>query len=221
MAIAPDEIIRSSRKTLAIHIDAFNRIIVRAPFAVSEARILAFLQEKEDWINRKISERAGVCIRLPSDNLDGYTFLLLGKEHVISLINEKKIIYDEGRRTIYLPKEKSKERLVKWLKENAERIFLSLTNQTATRMGVKYKSVKITSTRGRWGACSPDDEIRYTYRLLYAPKEVIEYVVIHELSHVKHKNHSKAFWTEVEKYSPDWKIHRKWLHLRGSLMEIF
>ena len=112
MAIAPDEIIRSSRKTLAIHIDAFNRIIVRAPFAVSEARILAFLQEKEDWINRKISERVGVGIRLPTDNLDGYTFLLLGKEHTIILsthilsevqaicdrivvINKGKIVADE------------------------------------------------------------------------------------------------------------------------------
>ena len=221
MAITPDEIIRSPRKTLAITIDASNRIIVRAPLTISEARIFTFLSEKESWIVKKKAEREGVGICLPPESLDKYALLLLGKTHTLSLADVKKIVYDEANRTIFLPKEKSQERLVKWLKENAKRIFTALTEDTAKRMGVSFRSVTITSTRGRWGSCSAENAIRYTFRLLYAPKDVIEYVVIHELSHVKHKNHSKAFWTEVEKYAPNWKECRKWLRLRGVLMEIF
>jgi predicted metal-dependent hydrolase len=88
-------------------------------------------------------------------------------------------------------------------------------------MGVSYQSVSVTSARSRWGSCSGKNAIRYSFRLLYAPKEVIEYVTVHELAHTKHKNHSKAFWAEVATYVPDWKSKRNWLKTHGWLMEIF
>ena len=129
--------------------------------------------------------------------------------------------YDSEKDVIYLPENNPKERLIKWLKNNAQRIFTSVTAHTAARMDASYKSVTVTSARGRWGSCSGDNALHYSFRLIYAPKDVIEYVAVHELAHTKHKNHSKAFWTEVEKYVPDWKIKRKWLKLHGGLMEIF
>ena len=88
-------------------------------------------------------------------------------------------------------------------------------------MGVSYKSVAITSAKTRWGSCSGDNAIRYTFRLLNCPKEVIDYVVVHELAHTIHHNHSKAFWLTVEKFIPDWKTRRKWLKDHGILMEVF
>ena len=219
--IKPDEIIRSNRKTLAISIDCNNRLIVRAPYRCGEERIFAFIQEKETWILRKKAERVGTGIELPPENLDGYEFLLLGERYRISLTKDRKIGYDKNVRAVYLPAKNAEKRLIQWLKENAARILSSVTEQTAQKMGVKYKSVAISSARSKWGSCSFDNAIRYSFRLLYAPKEIIEYVAVHELAHTNHKNHSAAFWAEVAKYVPDWKEKRKWLKGHGALMRVF
>lgn len=219
--VYPDKIIRSKRKSLSISVDAFGRLIVRAPQACSEERIFAFLSQKENWIRKKQAERAATTRSLPPENLDGYTFLLLGKPCKIRLTEEKNIRYDQETCVVYLPNKNARARLVKWLKENAERIFTQVTAQCAEKMQTRFQSVKINSAKTRWGCCTADNRIRYTFRLLYAPKEVIEYVVVHELSHIKRKDHSKRFWAEVEKYDPHWKAHRAWLKRNGILMEIF
>ena len=219
--IQPDKIIRSARRTLAVSIDAFGNVTVRAPYRCAEERIFAFLQEKEGWIARKKSERAGAGMRLPPENLDGYVFSLIGKDCTICLFDETRIRFDEQNQRLFLPREKAKARLIVWLKDNAKRIFTQLTAQKAQEMGVRYKSVGVSSAKTRWGSCTAENAIRYTYRLLYAPKEIIEYVITHELAHVRHKNHSAAFWREVERYCPDCKQKRKRLKAQGFWMEIF
>ncbi len=219
--ITPDEIIRSRRKTLVITIDSFGRVIVRAPYHCSEARIFAFLEEKQAWILKQKAKIEGAGIRLPSENLEGFEFFLLGKKHILRLTDEKNIRYDGENAVVYLPKDGARERLVKWLKENAKRIFTAVTAQKAREMQTEYTSVQVNSARGRWGSCSAKNALHYSFRLIYAPKDVVEYVVIHELAHTKHKNHSKDFWAEVAKYAPDWKRKRNWLKERGALMEVF
>ena len=219
--IQPDEIIRSRRKTLSITVDSFGRLIVRAPLRCSEARIFSFIREKETWILRKISERKGAGIQLPPENLNGYKMLVLGNECTLQVVSSQKVGYDSENNIIYLPEKNPRERLIKWLKDNAKRIFALVTEQMAERMGTRYKSITITSARSRWGSCSGENALRYSFRLLYAPKEVIEYVVVHELAHTIQHNHSKLFWAEVAKYVPDWKVKRGWLKQHSALMEIF
>ena len=219
--IQPDEIIRSRRKTLAITVDAFGRLIVRAPLRCSEKRIASFLEEKEGWILRKIAEKKGAGIELPPENLHGYTMLLLGRKCKIHVVDISKVAYDSEHGVLYLPAKNPEARLVKWLKENAKRIFTQVTEDTAKRMGATYQSVGVNSARSRWGSCSGGNAIHFTFRLLYAPKDVVEYVVVHELAHTKHHDHSKAFWTEVAKFVPDWKEKRAWLKQHGALMQVF
>ncbi len=218
--VEPAEIIRSRRKTLAISVDSMGRLIVRAPLHCSEARIFAFIREKEKWILKKQAEKKGAGVQLPSDNLDGYELMLLGRRCKIHVVETLNVRYDYESQSVYLPEKNTKERLIKWLKENAKRIFSAVTEETAKKMGVAYKSVTVTSARGRWGSCSYDNAIHYSFRLLFAPKEVVEYVVVHELTHVQHKNHSKSFWTAVERFVPDWKEKRKWLHTHNALMQV-
>ena len=219
--VQPDKIVRSNRKTLSISIDAFGRLIVRAPKKYSEERIFAFIREKESWILKKQAKKKETGTALPPENLHGYTFMLLGRECRIALIDGKNILFDEKDYVLYLPSKNAKTRLIKWLKENAKRIFSIVTERKAQEMGVRFQSVEISSAKGKWGSCSYDNKIRYAYRLIFAPREMIEYVVVHELSHVKEKNHSARFWAVVERYVPDWKMRRKWLKQHGFLLEIF
>ena len=219
--IQPDKIIRSARRTLAVRIDSFGTVTVRAPKHCDEGRIFAFLREKEAWILRKKAEMQGAGMQLPPEDLDGYVFLLLGKNCVIRLYDGDNIRYVADKNELFLPRKNARKRLVGWLKENAQRIFAQVTENKAREMGVSYQSVRISVAKSLWGVCTAENAIRYTFRLLYAPKEIIEYVVTHELAHVRHKNHSSAFWQEVETYCPDCKQKRKWLKTHGILMEIF
>ncbi|MBQ8292124.1 MAG: M48 family metallopeptidase [Clostridia bacterium] len=219
--IVPDKIIRSARKTLAVSVDPFGRVTVRAPKSCSEERIFSFLRKKEAWILRTKSKMQRAGIDLPPENLDGYAFLLLGQRYEITLVNERFVRLDDMQKRIYLPEKKAKDRLVQWLKENAKRILSTVTERKAREMQTSYKSVTVNSARGRWGSCSYDNALHYSFRLLFAPKDVVEYVVVHELAHTKHKNHSAAFWQEVEKYVPDYREKRKWLKDRGILMQVF
>ena len=219
--IKPDEIIRSRRKTLAITVDSFGRCIVRAPLHCSEQRIFSFVAEKEAWIVRKMSEKKGAGIELPPENLHGYSLMILGRKCKICVADTPKVGFDGENGVVYLPEKNPKDRLVKWLKENAKHIFTQVTADTAKRMGVTYKSVGVNSARSRWGSCTGENAIHFTFRLLYAPKEVVEYVIVHELAHTKHHNHSKAFWLEVAKFVPDWKDKRAWLKRHSALMQVF
>ena len=219
--IKADEIIRSNRRTLSVSVDALGKITVRAPWRCSDARICAFLQDKADWIQRALAKTNGAGMRLPTENLNGYVFPLLGVQTQIVLTGEKRIRFDDKEKRIYLPSDKPQERLVKWLKENAKRILGKLTAEKAEQMGVRYHSVSITSARTRWGSCSGKDAVHYPFRLLYLSREIIEYVIVHELAHTVHKNHSKAFWSLVERYVPNWRARRGELKEAGWLTYLF
>ena len=219
--IRPDEIIRSHRKTLSISIDPFGRVVVRAPRTCKEERIFAFLEEKETWILRKKAEREGADIRLPSENLDGESVLLFGENYTLRLWEYGNVYLNVGEKQLFLPNQDTKKKLVNFLKKEAKLLFLEYADRYAERMGTAYKKLSITGARTRWGSCSFDNSLRFSFRLLYAPKEMIEYVVVHELAHTKHKNHSPLFWAEVGKYIPDYKKRRKWLKTHALLMQIF
>ena len=82
----------------------------------------------------------------------------------------------------------------------------------AKQMGVRYKQLKINSANTRWGSCNSKGEINFTYRLILAPKELVDYVVVHELAHLKEMNHSKKFWSVVSHVLPDYKQKQKLLN---------
>jgi len=218
--IKPDKIIRSKRKTLAISVDATGKLIVRAPLHCSEARILAFIEKKSDWIKKHQAKTLGKDKLLPSEDLDGFKFSFLGGICEIKKQGAR-TRYDQGNGILYIPENGTDEHVRRWLKSRAKEILTPMVENRARLMGTTYRAVSISSAKTRWGSCSADNSIRFTFRLLYAPMAVIDYVVVHELSHTIHKDHSKAFWQEVEKYRPDWKIARKWLKDRRYLMQIF
>lgn len=82
--------------------------------------------------------------------------------------------------------------------------------------GIKYSKIKINKAKTRWGSCSSKGSLNFNYRLYFAPLEILDYVVVHELSHIREMNHSKKFWNRVELVIPDYKKRRKWLRTEGK-----
>ena len=221
MQITPDKIIRSKRKTLAITVDSSGRLIVRAPLRCSEARILAFIEKKSDWILKHKAKNSIPNSFLPTENLNGFEFSLEGNPCEIRYFNGKRTVFDEENWVLYIPENKGTDAVCKWLKARAKSLFSELVAIRSKEMGVSYKSVNISSAKSRWGSCSQDNTLRFTFRLLYAPIAIIDYVIVHELAHTTLKNHGKAFWSKVERHCPDWKLKRKWLKDHGYFMQIF
>ena len=219
--IVPDEIYRSARKTLSILVDATGRLIVRAPLRCSEARILAFIEKKSAWIKARQERAEKIRDFLPKKELNGFQFSLLGKLCKIEKTSEKRLRFDATQNVLYLPSVSDEDVIVRWLKKYAKEIFAQSTFAWASKMNASYKAVGVSSAKKRWGSCSANNTLRFSFRLIYAPKDIIDYVVVHELAHTFHKNHGKLFWVMVKRYCPDWKIKRKWLKDHGYLMEIF
>ena len=104
----------------------------------------------------------------------------------------------------------------KALAKQAAQILPSKVQHFAAEIGVSYGRITIRSQRTRWGSCSAKGNLNFNCLLMLCPEEVQDYVVVHELCHRKEMNHSAAFWAEVEKYCPDYKLHRKWLKENGA-----
>jgi len=105
-------------------------------------------------------------------------------------------------------------------KTTAEKKVNDIAKLWAKELGVRYKKVRISNAKKRWGSCSSKGTVSINWRLIFAPKKTLVYVIIHELMHLKHMNHSKKYWQAVEKAIPDYKNHKKWLKDHEYILRI-
>lgn len=110
--------------------------------------------------------------------------------------------------------------LEKRYKKNASEYFPIRVQHFEKIMGVHHKKIAIRDQKTRWGSCSTSGTLSFNWRLIMAPPEVLDYVVVHELAHFTHMDHSKAFWSTVESVMPDYEKHRKWLNEHGQELRI-
>lgn len=107
-----------------------------------------------------------------------------------------------------------------WLRDQARRLIEDRLKEYSGIIGVEYNSIRIKDTKSRWGSCSSKGNLNFSWRIVMAPKEVMDYVIIHELCHLKHMNHSKEFWETVGQYMPDYEKHKDWLRVKGAKLRI-
>ena len=105
---------------------------------------------------------------------------------------------------------------IRYLVGDAKRLIPPRVEQFASEMGVEYNRITIRSQRTRWGSCSSKKNLNFNCLLMLAPDEVVDYVIVHELCHLREMNHSRKFWAEVERVLPDYKLSRDWLKRHGD-----
>ncbi len=164
-------------------------------------------EKNQEWITKQLVR---ISANYPKYQPHTYTFdeefLMLGKPFKLS--------FKEGNPMLH------KSKLTEWYKSQAQVHFQKGIGQRSTEMGLKIQSLKLSSAKMKWGSCSRDGNIRLTWRLIMAPPEIIDYVIVHELAHIRHHNHSQDFWSLVESFLPDYKVHRKWLKYNGHLLSL-
>ncbi|HBO84370.1 MAG: metal-dependent hydrolase [Deltaproteobacteria bacterium GWC2_42_11] len=208
-----DKVIKSHRKTIALVITQDSALVVRAPFFTPLEYIQKLIEKKRFWINKKQEEIRKRPIVKPKEFVSGEGFLFLGKSYKLEIMDD--LLTDiELQDTLRISRTRlpvAKETLIAWYKERALEKIKERCEWYARLIGYKPTSVKITGAKRRWGSCGPRGTLNFSWRLIMTPLEVVDYVVVHELVHLKEKSHAKRFWNKVRAILYDYKKREKWL----------
>lgn len=203
----PYRLVRSRRKTLAIHITKDAAVEVRAPLKMSESYIDGFVKKKEKWIEDHVARRRQVNEEKKAFSINyGDNVLLYGKPYPLRAWEKNSVGFDGE--CLWAPGSLTtgeiKGALEQIYRAAAKRLMKNRVGEYAGLMGVKPASVRITGAKTRWGSCSGKNNISFSWRLMMAEMDVIDYVAVHELAHLKELNHSPRFWAVVEEVMPDY-----------------
>jgi len=216
---------RPRRKTVSIVIRSDNRIEVLAPEHLSAKRIAGFVQDKSGWIHKKLHFNREVRTTfVPKIFMQGESFHLLGKPYTLQLQQGKRAIQLCGSELLVshpCPDPGSTGRqITHWYRQQAETHFQQRCKVFAEKIGKQPLSVGIKSYKSRWGSCHHDGRIYFNWRLIMAPDWIIDYVVVHELCHLHHPNHSREFWALVQSFFPACREAKSWLKINGLTLSL-
>lgn len=206
-------------------------VVVRAPFWVPMFAIQNFVDQKSSWIIKNMS---AVYPSTPSKSYeDGEKHLFFGKDLPLKIVStptpQRTSIQDKGEHlevSIYSGfssakiKQEIKDALLRFYLEEGVGYITEKVNYYTNLLGVDYSKIDIKKVSSIWGSCSGKNVLSFNRKLIMAPYEIIDYVVIHEVCHLRERNHSSRFWGLVFKYDREYKIHRGWLSKNHKLLTI-
>lgn len=213
---------RKRKRTISLQITRQSDVVVLAPHFTPVAEINSFVEQKHDWIQKNVQRQKEQRIyALEKQYVSGEHFYYLGAPYPLEVFFQQNL--PRGlvfwRNRFYLNCQDGqagrKSHFIEWYKTKAGEYLSSQVKQLAGRLQLPPKGIRITSARTRWGSCSQENNLAFSFRLIMAPPAVIDYVVVHELMHIKEKNHSSRFWKLVENVVPEYKLHRHWLAENG------
>lgn len=213
------EVIRSWRRTFSVQVMNGNTLRVRAPMVASKRDVTAFLEKTRVWIEKRLQRVRNEEQAIHSLTLeDGEQFYLWGRKVTLKRVPEDILITDAEGTTVYMGITYDKNDFYRWLVLQLQSYLKSSVKKYAALMGLSVPRIKIAQGHSRWGYCNYKNELGFNWHLVFCPQECIDYVVVHELSHIRHKSHQRDFWAQVERILPDRKQREKWLKINGRVM---
>lgn len=218
-----NKIIRSRRKTIALYILKDSSLVIKAPLNVSLIYLQDLVNSKREWIERKqryFAEKTKD--ESPKRFINGEEFLFQGKLYKLEIAesSSKKVWLDEKLNLSSACFPKEKEYLTKWYINEARKFITDRVKYFSVLHGFNFKTISINSAKSRWGSCGPKNTLNFSWRLVMAPPEMIDYVVVHELVHTVIKNHSRNFYNKLGLTLPDYRIREKWLKDNSAFLNI-
>ena len=220
--IPVEKIIRSRRRTIALEVTPAATLIVRAPLRASISYIEDVIRQKSRWILRKQDQMKR---RLPApchEYTEGELFLYLGRSYPLHIVEGETMAIERSDK-LYVSRRLMPHigiELKRWYIEEARRELQTRCMWFSLQTGYIPAAIRITDARKRWGSCTHKGSINFSWRLVQAPPEIIDYVVVHELVHIGQPDHSKKFWRKVEEILPEYRVRRKWLQGNEHLLKI-
>ncbi len=218
---------RKRKKTISLQISHNAQITVYAPYCMPVHEISRFIEEKQNWIDQSLRKQSEIRHHdREKEYKTGEPFYYLGQAYPLEayfepLENQGVILWD-SRFFLNCPENSAmrKHYFESWYKKKAMDHMAARVKHFGQTLNLEPKGVRITQARQRWGSCSPDNALAFSFRLIMAPSDVIDYVVVHELMHIRQKNHSSKFWQLVIEAMPHYQTHKRWLRDHQHLFHL-
>ncbi|MGI3163943.1 M48 family metallopeptidase [Pseudooceanicola sp. 200-1SW] len=204
---------RSARaRRISLRVSSLDgRVTLTLPARVPEDEALAFAAEKEAWLRRNLSRHA------PAEVIDlGTRLPIEGVPRLICMGSGRRVRLAGDR--LEVPDHRIATRLAAWARELARDRLTEACDRHARALGRPYSRLTLRDTRSRWGSCTADGALMFSWRLIMAPPAVLDYVAAHEVAHLEEMNHSSAFWDLVTRLYGDHKPARRWLKTEGNVL---
>ena len=223
------EIIRSNRKTMGISIDHDKNLIVRSPKNTADKKIKEVLKKKTGWILDKLKEMEKIkSAPKEKEFMTGEKLSYLGRRYRLEVseadISKVEVKLYQGKFIINYPQdlknevERKKEirnALIEWYREHAKEKIKERVEKYKDKLDVEPNNIVVKKQKKRWGSCSSKGNLNFNWKIVMAPMSIVDYLVVHELTHLVHDNHSKEFWATVGSIVHDVKDKREWLKVNG------
>lgn len=217
---------KKRKRTISIHVNATKGVEIKVPHATSIERVNTLIKTRFNWIK----ERLNVIPITLTPWYEQNTLFYLGQRYPVQIetfpfakirgecvlenthfqVTLAQGLTASAQQNLY------KRTLENWYRERAREVLSERTDYFVTLMQVKPNTIIIKTQKRRWGSCDAKNNIRYNWKIIMAEPALIDYLIVHELAHIKHKNHSKKFWNFVASRVPDHQQRRKKLHQFGQ-----
>ncbi|TAL25958.1 MAG: M48 family peptidase [Nitrospirae bacterium] len=213
------------KKTVALQIQPNSTVVVLSPYFLDKDKIKEIVRKRAGWIMQKQEKIKKLNAEMPvKEFVSGESFPYLGREYRLKIIKAKDEKCDScklmsGRFYVEINNKFSdraaskvvKEKLLEWYVERAKEKIIERTQRYSKLIGIAPGNIIIRNQEKRWGSCSHSGALRFNWKVIMAPLSVLDYVIVHELCHLIHRNHSADFWHKVSSFIPDYKKKREWL----------
>lgn len=224
------ELIKSNRKSVEIKLKSNGQVVIKGPKHMMQDQCEKILEQKWDWILENLQKFND---RQSQEKHRHYKeeeiFNILGEKITIKILhqslNTSKLKKLSGEWILSVPEEWDKEKIIEVLiphfKASLKKYMEARIRYYEPMFSKKVKSLTIRNQSTKWGSCSSKQGLNFNYRLIFAPLEIIDYLVVHEMSHLEHMNHSKSYWKKVYSVMPDYEKKDQWLKINGHKLSVY
>lgn len=223
------ELIYRKRKTMEIKVEESGGVKVIAPTGIDENYILKLVQSKAKWIIEKRNQIAIINNNKVKRKIaNGEPYMYLGQDYILKLVENNNIkeiktkLLNENILVTTNTKDEGKIKLAleKWYREKTFEKVNERIQYYERYFKYKVRNVRVKEQKRRWASCTYNNDLLFNWRCIMAPIDVLDYIVIHEMCHMEHKNHSKEFWDEVKRILPNYNLNKQWLKTNGINMDL-
>lgn len=225
----PYEVVRSKRSTADIVLERDGRLVVRAPEWAVDQQIERIVEAKLYWIYKNMAEWRDLnSTRILREYKSGEGFLYLGRSYRLKLVAEQAepLLLKNGRFTLRRDLVESGD--VEFAKRAFREYYIARGDERiskrveyfAPKIDAKPRGIEVKELGHRWASCSPMGKLSFHWKCMMAPQTIIDYIIVHELCHFHHLDHTDAFWNEVDKVMPNYRERKEWLRLNGAALDL-
>lgn len=213
-------IVRSDRKTISIAVRN-AKVTIRAPKNSTDEDVAAYVKKNEVWVTRHVDRQSG-RLHFFDEYFDLKKFMYLGESFDAEFGDFEDFSFEDGK--LRIPNKyraNLKEHVKAMYKRKAAEYLPAKLKEVSEKLGIEYKEFRLGDTTSRWGSCTKDKKIILCWRLMFLPQKSFNYVLAHELCHTKFLNHSREFWSEVQRYVRFWYLSQFELKHFSALSKLY